>query len=49
VNFDDEYFGILSKVRTRLRNTLLVVCEIEKLGDLSCAEEDKTRISSLIE
>ena len=34
VNFDDSFFGVQTKLRVRLKNTLLVASGIQDISDL---------------
>ncbi|MCU8649363.1 hypothetical protein OEZ66_30860, partial [Escherichia coli] len=35
VNFDDPFFGVQSKLRVRIKNTLIVASGIKMLSDLN--------------
>ncbi|MCB2426047.1 DGQHR domain-containing protein [Methylophaga pinxianii] len=48
IDFGDEFFGVQSKVRTRIKNSLYVSSGIKKVEDLQCSEEDKVVIRKLV-
>jgi DNA phosphorothioation-associated DGQHR protein 1 len=48
IDFSDEFFGVQTKVRARIKNSLLVASGVKKVEELKCSNEDKVRISGLI-
>ncbi|MDY3205037.1 MAG: DGQHR domain-containing protein [Arcobacter sp.] len=49
INFDDEYFGIQSKARTRLKNILLFICNVQKIESIKIySEEEKNKFDNFL-
>lgn len=48
VNFSSNFFGVQSKARTRVKNSLLVSSGLKSVDELMCSEEDKKVIRDLI-
>ncbi|WP_417582576.1 DGQHR domain-containing protein [Nitrincola sp.] len=47
IDFNVEFFGVQSKVRARIKNTLLVSFGIKDIDELRCSREDKERIKEI--
>lgn len=43
LDFNNEYFGIQSKARTRLKNTLLVICDLENKENIKIYNDDEQK------
>lgn len=48
INFEDDFFGIQTKLRSRLRNVLFIATEIKKISEVQIKEEDKTYYDRLL-
>lgn len=48
IDFNSQFFGVQSKVRSRLKNTLLVSSGIEDIENLRCSDEEKARIREIV-
>lgn len=44
VNLDDQYFGVQSKARTRIKNTLMVICNIETKENIKIYNDNEKEI-----
>lgn len=49
VNFDNDFFGVQTKLRTRLRNVLLISSEIRTIEELKLKPSDKKIIAKLFQ
>lgn len=48
VDFDDSFYGIQTKLRSRLRNTLLIACKLELLDNLKVNDQEKASYNKLL-
>lgn len=48
IDFSNVYFGVQTKVRARIKNSILITSGIKKLDDLHVSEEEKQLLISLL-
>ena len=48
VDFNDSYFGIQTKVRTRIKNTLYILCKVKKLQDIRLKDDERKLLENYI-
>lgn len=48
VDFDDEFFGVQTKVRTRIRNTLLIKSDLKSIDKLPIKPSDRKMYEKII-
>jgi hypothetical protein len=44
INFNDEYFGVQTKVRSRIKNILYIVCELKTINELKMSEDEQEHL-----
>ncbi len=48
IDFEAEFYGVQSKVRARIKNTLLVSSGLKEVNELRCSDEGKKYLTGLL-
>ncbi len=48
INFNDEFFGVQSKLRVRIKNSVLLSCKIKKIDELKIKANEKKHYTHLL-